>query len=537
MDGTATMRRWVDATFIDLAKQMRWSFLPPLMVYFAAGVAGLTSIVGAFFVKDYLDLSASFLAGLAFWAGLPWVLKMPLGHLVDLIWRWKGALVLLGAGLIALSLLIMYALITERAMMEAVFPAATWYVISVLLAPTGYVVQDVVADAMTVEAVPHVDAHGHPLSDAESKAQHTTMQTLGRFAIISGLVGVAFLNIVLFSGIETLDTAATLATYARVYAIALVIPVLSVSGVALAFVLARRRAAALRDMGLDEDEIRRRTEVPRDETAPDWRIFGGGAAFVVLTLGLGLSDFTYAAEVIFAGTMAVVVYLIDRLMRELPPDKARALVGTALVIFMFRAVPLPGPGYTWFSIDELGFDEQFLSILSLVTSCLTLFGLLVLRPIMATWSVARIVALLALAGGVLSLPNLGLYYGIHEWTAARTMDIVDARFIAILDTAIESPLGQVAMIPMLAWIARNAPSHLKATFFAVMASFTNLALSASSLATKHLNTWFVVTRETEVTPADYSALGSLLIAVALAGVLVPLVTIMLVQRSRYHTSD
>jgi hypothetical protein len=53
----------------------------------AAGISGLTGIVGTFFIKDYLDLPAEFLAVLGFWAGLPWALKMPLGHLVDLIWR------------------------------------------------------------------------------------------------------------------------------------------------------------------------------------------------------------------------------------------------------------------------------------------------------------------------------------------------------------------------------------------------------------------------------------------------------------------
>ena len=93
-------RSWFQRVFLDLGSQMRWSFLPPLMVYFAAGVSGLTSVVGAFFLKDYLDLSAEFIAGLAFWAGLPWILKVPLGHVVDLFWRWKGFLILLGAGLI-----------------------------------------------------------------------------------------------------------------------------------------------------------------------------------------------------------------------------------------------------------------------------------------------------------------------------------------------------------------------------------------------------------------------------------------------------
>ena len=57
-----------------------------VMVYMAAGISGLTGIVGTFFVKDYLGLSAAFLAALGFWAGVPWALKMPLGHLVDLIW-------------------------------------------------------------------------------------------------------------------------------------------------------------------------------------------------------------------------------------------------------------------------------------------------------------------------------------------------------------------------------------------------------------------------------------------------------------------
>jgi len=116
--------------------------------------------------------------------------------------------------------------------------------------------------------------------------------------------------------------------------------------------------------------------------------------------------------------------------------------------------------------------------------------------------------------------------------------VVDARFIAIVDTALESPLGQVAMIPMLAWIANSAPGHLKATFFAVMASFTNLALSLSSLGTKYLNQILTVSREVldpasgaVVVPADYSELGVLLITVTCLGLLLPMLTILLVQKS------
>ena len=55
-----TLWRWLDENIFELGREMRLSYLPPLMVYMAAGISGLTAIVGTFFVKDYLGLSASF---------------------------------------------------------------------------------------------------------------------------------------------------------------------------------------------------------------------------------------------------------------------------------------------------------------------------------------------------------------------------------------------------------------------------------------------------------------------------------------------
>ena len=534
--------RWFDATFLDLARQLRWSYLPPLLVYLAAGVSGLTAIVGTFFIKEYLGLSAAFLAGLAFWAGIPWALKMPLGHLVDLLWRWKALLVYLGAALIALSIGIMYGLIAHTGWMTGFLAIEAWYVTAALLAPTGYVVQDVVADAMTVEAVPTADAEGRPYPEAEVKAMHTTMQTLGRFAIISGLAAVSALNIFMFSGVEAMSEAQKATVYARIYLLALAIPVVSVAGVLLGQLTLRLRARRMRRQGVDEFRIQRLLFQPSGETRPNWWILGGSLAFAAFTLSIGLAQVPFAQEIVFAGSMAIVIFLMNRLIVELDAGVRKALVGTAIIIFVFRAVPLPGPGATWFEIDVLGFDQQFLSVLALITSGLALFGMVVLRPLMARRSIAYVVALLTLAAGVLSLPNIGLYYGLHEWTAGWTAGIVDAHFIAILDTTIESPLGQISMIPMLAWIAKNAPPHLKATFFAVMASFTNLALSARELGTKHLNQIYVVTREVvdrasgavEVA-ADYGELGWLLITVALITVLAPLLTIAIVQLSPFRT--
>jgi hypothetical protein len=536
------LHRWIDSTFFDLGRQLRWSYLPPLLVYVAAGVSGLTAVVGTFFIKDYLGLSAAFLAGLAFWAGIPWALKMPLGHLVDLIWRWKAILVYIGAALIALSIGIMYGLIAHTEAMADLMSVEAWYVLSVLLAPSGYVVQDVVADAMTVEAVPSVDDAGNPYPDGQIKVMHTTMQTLGRFAVISGLIAVSLLNIFMFTGIEDLSQADKAVVYADIYLLALAIPVISVAGVVLGAVMSRVRARRLQRQGLARDQIERLLFAPVEKTRPNWWIFGGSLAFVALTLTVGLGQVPLAQEIVFLGSLTIIVFLMRRLIAQLDPSVRGALIGTAVIIFVFRAVPLPGPGVAWFEIDVLGFDEQFLSILSLITSALALVGMVILRPFMATRSIASVVAVLTIAAGVLSLPNIGLYYGIHEWTAGWTGGVVDARFIAILDTAIESPLAQISMIPLLAWIAKNAPPNLKATFFAVMASFTNLALSAASLATKYLNHIFVVAREVRdrVTgaieiPADYGELGWLLITVAVIAVVVPLSIIAVVQRSRFRT--
>ena len=532
--------RFIDSTLIDLGRQFKWTYLPPLMIYLAAGISGLTGIVGTFFVKDYLNLSAAFLAGLGFWAGIPWALKMPLGHLVDLIWNKKNYMVFVGASLISLSLIIMYGLIIHTEWMSSILSVETWFVISVLLAPIGYVVQDVVADAMTVEAVPLVDDSGNKFSRDEIKLMHTTMQTLGRFAIIGGTVLVALANVILFKGVDDLEQADKISLYGSIYIYALIIPIVSVLGIFLASYLKNQKKRKLIEQGLEGDQ----DYAPSEKTEVNWWILGGSLVFVIFTLGIGSFKVPFAQEIVFVGSMAIILFLMNKLVKELPQDLRLTVVGTAIIIFIFRAMPGPGPGLSWFEIDVLEFNEQFFSVLSLIASVLTLVGIILLRPFMANNSIARIIVILSFAGAILFLPSVGMYYGFHNWTSSITNGVIDAKFIAILNTALESPLGQVSMIPLLAWIAKNAPSHLKATFFAVFASFTNLALSASALGTKYLNEIYVITREVKdkvtnaiLTTADYSDLGILLITVTLITLIIPIVFVVIIQKTKFKTSE
>ena len=531
---------WMQQHMIAIRRDFHLSYLPPLMVYLAAGVSSLTAIVGTFFVKDYLSLSSAVLASLSFWIAIPWSLKMVFGHLVDLFWRVKNLILFSGAVLIASSLLIMIGLIAEREAMQAILPVDTWYIISALLAPMGYVLQDSVADAMTVEAVPRFDRDGEPIDPEKIRSMHTTMQTLGRVAVVGGSLLVSVVNLYVFSGVESMSEAQKVQGYLYVYWVALIIPLLSVLGVVIAAWIKGRTRAQLESRGWNPAQLEQAIEVHDNSTKANWTILIGGLVFVLFTLTIGLSQIPYGQEIIFLGSLAIIVYLISGMTSALTPEMRITLVGTAFVIFMFRAVPTPGPSIAWWSIDELKFDQHFISVLTLVSGLLSLLGMFIFRRFMAEKSITFVIGMLAIVSTIFILPNLGMYYGLHHWTSAMTGGIVDARFIALVDTAAESPLGQLAMIPMLAWIARSAPENLKATYFAVMASFTNLALSASQLGTKYLNEIYIVTREVRdpVTgivkvAADYSQLGSILTICLVLNLLFPFFAVAFVKWTRF----
>ena len=514
----------------------KFSFVPPLMIYLAAGVSGITNIVGLFFVKEYLDLSAVFLAGLGFWAGLPWVLKMPLGHLVDILWKFKSILVILGALVMAASSIIMYCLIQYKSEMITIFNAETWFVISTLLAPVGFVLQDVVADAMTVEAVPKIDDNGQEIHFNELKSMNVSMQLLGRVSIIFGTLLVSLLNLIVFADSSEMTELEKIKAYGDIYLYSLIVPLISISGVFLAYLNKKNKYASLISNGMSPQKAKGLIFAIPELTKPNILIIVGSIIFVFFTLFIGTSNIQFSQEIVFIGSFGIILFLLIKLSNELDHKAKKMLVGTAIIIFAFRAMPGVGQGGSWFEIDVLNFDQEFLSLLGLIASFLTIFGIFVLRPLMEKSSMSRLIVILSIAGAFFILPSIAMYYGFHDYTSRITGGIVDERFIAIFNTALESPLGQVSMIPILAWIAQSAPNHLKATFFAILASFTNLALSASNLGTKYLNQFFVITREVKndqgdiKIPADYSELGILLIIICLLTLIVPIAVTFVIKR-------
>ncbi len=462
---------------------VRRAWVPLLVVYFAYGALGLIDISRDFWVKESLHLSPADLASLGVWLGLPWTIKMVFGQLVDslpFLGSQRRSYLVLGAGLMAAGLVVLAG--AAGGWLAFMAPAGL-YVLGNLLLVLGTVLQDVVADAMTTEVVDRVNPDGTPREEAAVQADLGMVQLLGRIALSLGMLSVAGLS----------GWLAQILARETVFLIALVIPVITLLAAAMA-----------------RDEA-------HQSHALDWRILGGGLAFGAMVVALALVEVPFAQEIVFLLSMAVVIRMLALVTREVSAEHRRAILATSIIIFAFRATPSAGDGAFWFTLDELGFDEAFLGHLRQTWAILSVLALWLLRHQLTRHSVARVLFWLTLAGGVLSLPTIGLFYGVHHWTEAHLG--FGARTIALVDSAAGGPFAQLGMVPLLTLVAFYAPPAARATWFALMASLMNLALVAGSLQTKYLNMVFTVGR------GDYGQLGALLIVATLIGVALPLLAL------------
>ncbi len=458
----AATRRWI-GTF-------RLAYLPVLATYFAYGASAVTGVALVFFQKDALRLTPAEVAGIGFWLGLPWSMKMVAGVASDcypIFGSHRAAYLLLGA---------LCSLGGYAALATVVHTRGT-YLAAMLFITIGFMVQDVVADALSVQV-------------AGTEEEIGQVQTLGRMALLTGGISVGYLSGWLAAHIGVRAT----------FAVAMVLPLLVAASVP--FIRTSPRAAP--------------AEAPDGDDGP----LGGGKARLILGVGLGYGAFGVAIELLDVPFGQELVLLLSGTLLALLLHRvaiSRAVVIAAIVIFMFRATPSVGQGYSYWAIDKLGFDQKFLGLLAQASSVLSLAGLLVFRKTIVKRPVSFTLFWVVLAGTVLYLPNIGLFYGLHEWLG------ISARTLAFIDTTIAAPLAQLTMVPMLVLIAKTAPRGGEATMFAIMASLMNLALSASELFTRYLNTGFAVTQQ------DYGNLGRLMITVAAAGLL-PLLLLPLLRR-------
>jgi hypothetical protein len=475
-------------TLLRPVQAMRWSYVPLLMVYFAYGALGIIDVSRDMWIKESLTLSPAELAGVAVWLALPWTVKMVFGELVDsvpLFGSQRRVYILIGAACTASGLIV---LAGAAGQWIALLARNELYVLGALLIVFGTVIQDVVADAMSTEVVPRIDQNGKPRPEAEIRADLGMVQVLGRLSLSVGILAVAGLSgwLAQVLGRET------------VFLLGLVMPAISVTGIMM-------------------------VQAETSERRPiDWRILGGGLVFGAAVLAIGLGGVPFGQEIIFLLSMTVVCVMLAYVTQELDQRTRRAILFAAIIIFAFRATPTVGDGYFWWTLDVLKFDEAFYGTLRQTAAIIGLVALWLLAKPLTEYSVATSLLWIAVAGTILSLPNVGLFYGLADWTQQHFG--FGARTIAFVDAATTSPFAQLSMVPLLTLTAFYAPAGQRATWFALMASLMNLALVAGQLQTKYLNQMFPVGR------GDYGELGVLLIVVTAFGFILPVAAIALFGR-------
>jgi MFS family permease len=490
---TSPRAAWLESLLRPILA-FRLSYLPVVMVYFAYGALGLIDVTRDLWIKEQLTLSPAQLAGIAVWLGLPWTVKMVFGELVDAVpifGSQRKAYILIGATFTAAGLL---TLAGGSGGWLTLGRIDQLYVFGALLIVIGTVIQDVVADAMSTEVVAREDAGGNARADADVRADLGMVQVLGRLALSGGILAVAGLS----------GWLANLFSRETVFLIGLAIPVVSVTGVFL------------------------RRPMPSSRRPVDWRILGGGLAFGAAVLVLALGGVPYAQEITFVLSMTVICTMLVIVTRDLDPVKRKAILFTSIIIFAFRATPSVGEGYFWWTLDVLQFDAAFYGVLRQTGAVLAIAAMWMFSKQLTEYSVTTVLFWIAVAGTALSLPNVGLVYGLHEWTDENLG--FGARTIALVDAATASPFVQLSMIPLLTLIAFYAPTGHRATWFALMASLMNMALVAGQLQTKYLNELFVVER------GDYGNLGPLIIVVVALGFIIPIAAILLLGRQVSKTS-
>ncbi|MBC8493306.1 MAG: hypothetical protein ISR74_02605 [Candidatus Thioglobus sp.] len=474
--------------FLTPIRAFRIRYIPLLLIYFSYGSGVFTAIAENFWVKDTLDMTAADLAELGIWLGVPWTVKMIFGQMVDSINIFgsnRKSYVYIGAVLITISSLLMIAVVGDYAIVED-YSKKTVYIFASVIAVVGFVMQDVVADTMTTEVVDKNQ------SQEKINQELATIQVLARlslgFAIfITGWIGGELAD-VFHDNREV------------VFQIALFVPLLSILGVTL--------------VNLN----------PVPVSPVNKHILFGGLLFAVFVVSMGYNDVPYSQEIVFVISLSVVLYFLSDLINDLDENTIRHIKMAMIIIFVYRAMPSVGAGLTWWQIDVLGFDESFFAKLSAIGGGIALAGMWFSAKFIIKRDIAEVLIFLTVIGTLLSMPIVAMYYDIH------TMLGFDARTVALVDTAMASPFDYIAQVLMLTLVAIYAPEGKKGTWFALMASLMNIALSAGGLLTKYLNKVFVVSREVVTdgvvtTTQNYTELGSLLWVVIIVGFIVPIITI------------
>lgn len=437
-------------------KSIQAKYIPLLVVYFTTGLSGLSAVTSTIFFKDAVTLSPAALISLGVYISLPWSIKMVFGSLIDsvkLFGNNRKSYIYFGQFLILLSTLGMVDIASTQYTVE-MFGIYIAILISGLLGTTGTVMSDIVADVMAIELVPD----DHPNKGKE----YGIIQVLSRLSLVTGAV----------IGAALTGSIATYLSLAAGFATTLICPVIAVIATMIAKV---EHTPSLQPMNK--------------------LILLGGIGYGIINLIAGSFSGT---EAVFSFSLLIIGIMLSILIKSsFPKHMIKPFVLAMIAIFLFRVTPGIGPAGTWWYIESLGFDNEFLGLLRLTSTITGFLVLYFLADSITNQSIFKTMLILTSAITLLSIPDILIFYNM--------IGGLDPRHVVWLDSAMAGPLASLSMIPLGVLVAQNAPPQQRAVYTSLTASFMNIALVGGDVITKWLNEIFIVSR------TDFTQLGELMI--------------------------
>lgn len=466
---------------------LKKTYLPVLILYFAYGFSGVSAIAQIFWIKNDLTLSTSEILQLAFWAHIPWTYKIVFSQFIDnfsILKSRRKSYIAFGSLLMVIGYTIFIATVHQIIYITLY----SQLILSSILIAAGLVLQDLIADTACLEII-ICEKNEHSLSDQEYKYSLGIIQLLGRLSLMCGVLLAAF-----FGGI--------LAEYLHLKTICwilLIVPLISLSSI---FFL--------------------------KETPHLWKENHINFTLVMLIIGMvicsiicSLLKTPYTAELNFFINLSFTLIMMKYALNSNTISNLKEIIALGIIIFFYRATPSFGPGAEWWQIDILEFNPHFFSILSQTGTLLGFLSTLIFSSYILKQNIKTVLITLALLSALLKLPFIGMAYGLHDWT--KHIFGFGAKTIAIIDVVSEDPFILLSMIPLLALASYYAPKKNKVTWFALVANFMNLALSAGTLLTKHLQTFFNITR------GNYKEIGPLMITSTILDIALPILAILFIN--------
>ena len=235
-----------------------------------------------------------------------------------------------------------------------------------------------------------------------------------------------------------------------------------------------------------------------------------------------ISSFLFGHEgqpIIFIVLIIAVLYLMHTLTTHIPDRKL--FYYSCAAVFLFRVIPSPVEPVEWYMMNKLKLDDEFFSQVRIISTIISTLLLISLSGYIRKSGVKQVLILCTVLDLFSNIPMLGLHYGFIP---------LNPEYVLYFDSAFSSTIGSLSMIPLHVLLCSYTPEKNKSTYIAITASFSNAALMAGDLITKHLNKIYVVS------PDDFTVFGPLLISCLVISVILSTIGIILLYNYKPYVS-